>query len=47
MPVLFLVNSNKDHGALYCSSYQNESRPDLNMLSDLLVITSSGREFKS
>ena len=36
-------NPNRDHGALYYSSYQNESMRDLNMLRDLLVITSSGR----
>ena len=51
MPVciaaLFFVNPNKDHVALYCSSYQNESRRDLKMVTDLLVITRSGREFRS
>ena len=47
MPVLFFVNPNKDHEALYCLSYQNEFRRDLKMLTDLLVITRSGREFQS
>ena len=47
IPVLFFVNPNKEHVALYCSSYQNESMRDLKMLTDLLVITNSGREFQS
>ena len=37
MMVLFFVNPNKDHGALYYPSYKNESRHDLNILTDLLV----------